>query len=84
MRLRLDPFSPSGVSIAPPEPVVTAIGGTSSTGSGVSAGTYGSSTEVGQFTVDAQGRITFAQNVAIIAGTDVNFATLSKFGLGAF
>lgn len=34
----------------------------------VSAGTYGSATEVGQFTVDAQGRITGASNVAISGG----------------
>ncbi|MEJ5252602.1 MAG: hypothetical protein WHX60_12020, partial [Armatimonadota bacterium] len=32
---------------------------------GVSAGTYGSATQVGQFTVDAQGRITSATNVTI-------------------
>ena len=41
----------------------------------VSAGTYGSSFEVGQFTVDAKGRLTNATNVAIVpstaAGTDV-------------
>jgi hypothetical protein len=32
---------------------------------GVTPGTYGSATEVGQFTVDAKGRLTFAQNVTI-------------------
>lgn len=32
---------------------------------GVGAGTYGTTTQVGQFTVDAQGRITNAQNVTI-------------------
>jgi hypothetical protein len=32
---------------------------------GVAAGTYGDSLNVGQFTVDAQGRITFADNVTI-------------------
>jgi starvation-inducible outer membrane lipoprotein len=42
---------------------------------GVGAGTYGSSSEVGQFTVDAKGRLSNASNVAIVpvtvAGTDV-------------
>lgn len=32
---------------------------------GVTPGTYGDATHVGQFTVDAKGRLTFAQNVAI-------------------
>ena len=34
-------------------------------GTGVTTGTYGDASNVGQFTVDAQGRITFAQNVPI-------------------
>jgi hypothetical protein len=45
----------------------------------VVAGTYGTSTQVGQFTVDTKGRITFAQNVTIsgvtpggTAGGDLN------------
>jgi trimeric autotransporter adhesin len=36
--------------------------------SGVTAGTYGNSSNVAQFTVDAQGRITAASNVALTAG----------------
>ena len=36
---------------------------------GVTAGTYGDSTTVGQFTVDAKGRLTTASNVAIRAAT---------------
>jgi hypothetical protein len=35
----------------------------------VSAGTYGSATEVAQITVDAYGRITSASNVTIQAGS---------------
>ncbi|MFN5377160.1 MAG: beta strand repeat-containing protein, partial [Ignavibacteria bacterium] len=35
------------------------------TATGVTLGTYGSSNQVGQFTVDASGRITSAQNVSI-------------------
>lgn len=36
---------------------------------GVSANTYGSATQVGQFTVDTKGRITSASNVAITAAS---------------
>ena len=46
----------------------------------VTPGTYGDSTNVGQFTVDAQGRITFAQNLPISSSsggtvTQVNTGT---------
>ncbi|MBU3679412.1 MAG: hypothetical protein FGM32_07370, partial [Candidatus Kapabacteria bacterium] len=45
------------------------------TTTGVSSGTYGSNSQVGQFTVDAKGRLSAATNVTIVpataAGTDV-------------
>ena len=37
--------------------------------SGVSSGTYGNSLQVGRFTVDAAGRISFAENVSIQTAT---------------
>lgn len=43
----------------------TAAGETLLTNTGVTVGTYGDATNVGQFTVGADGRLTFAQNVAI-------------------
>lgn len=83
MLLRLDPLSPSGVSVAqapgavinPPQTL---------TATGVAAGTYGNASQVGQFTVGTDGRITFAQNVDIVS-TDINnlFATMVKLGLGS-
>jgi hypothetical protein len=60
-------------------------------GTGVGAGTYGDSTNVGQFTVDATGKITFAQNVpiasgaggtvtSIVAGTGLTGGTITASG----
>ena len=43
-------------------------------GTGVGAGTYGDSTNVGQFTVDATGRISSAANVPITFPTVLTFA----------
>ena len=48
------------------------------TATAVTPGTYGDATNVGQFTVDAQGRVTFAQNIPIAGGgtvTDVTATT---------
>jgi hypothetical protein len=42
----------------------------------VAIGTYGDATNVGQFTVDAQGRITFAQNVPILSASPATSTTL--------
>jgi hypothetical protein len=57
----------------------------------VTPGTYGDSTNVGQFTVDATGKITFAQNVpiasgaggtvtSIVAGTGLTGGTITASG----
>ena len=48
--------------------LVTAINGATAP-SGVSAGTYGTSTQVGTFTVNTQGRITSASNVLLALAT---------------
>lgn len=48
--------------------LVTAINGATAP-SGVSAGTYGTSTQVGTFTVNTQGRITSATNVLLALAT---------------
>jgi hypothetical protein len=45
--------------------------------SGVTPGTYGDSTHVGQFTVDASGRVTYAANVLL------SFGTVTSVGLSA-
>lgn len=42
---------------------------------GVTAGTYGNASSVGQFTVDTQGQVTSATNVAITFPTALTFVT---------
>ena len=42
---------------------------------GVTPGTYGDSTNVGQFTVDTQGRLTSAVDVPIVFPTTLTFVT---------
>ncbi len=56
-------------SLNPPAPnLVTAINGATAP-SGVTAGTYGTATQVGRFTVNTQGRITAATNVPLAVAT---------------
>jgi hypothetical protein len=61
------------------------------TATGVSAGTYGDGSNVGQFTVNAAGQVTFAQNVpisssaggtvtSIVAGTGLTGGTITASG----
>lgn len=50
----------------------------------VSAGTYGNSTYVAQFTVDAQGRITGASNVAISGGGGGNVSVDQAYAYAWF
>lgn len=45
---------------------------------GVAAGTYGDATHVGQFTVNAEGQLTFAQNVAISGGSGGAYVPLTN------
>jgi len=54
---------------------ITSTGIISLANTAVSAGTYGDSANSVQFTVDAQGRLTAAANVAIPQGTVTNVAT---------
>jgi len=58
----LNPFAPN---------LVTAVNAANAT-TGVGAGTYGNSLNVGRFTVNSQGRITAATNVAIALATAVS------------
>ena len=49
---------------------------------GVAIGTYGDANNVGQFTVDAQGRITFAQNIPIAGGGGGGGGTVTSVATG--
>jgi hypothetical protein len=59
---QLNPFYPN---------LVTAVNAANAT-TGVAAGTYGNGFNVAQFTVDAQGRLTFAGNVPLALATTVS------------
>jgi len=65
----------AGITLTPNP--ITDSGTIAQTTTGVVPGTYGDATHVGQFTVDAQGNLTFAQNVLIggvVAGsTEFNY-----------
>lgn len=56
---------------------ITSTGTISLPNSGVSANTYGNSTNIPQITVDAQGRITSASNVAVSIPSGANNATIT-------
>jgi len=56
---------------------VTTSGSLNLTNTGVSAATYGSSTNIPQIAVDAQGRITSASNVAVSIPSGANNATIT-------
>lgn len=53
---------------------ITTTGTVALANTAVTPGTYGSATQVGQFTVDQQGRLTAASNVSITAGTVTSVA----------
>jgi len=66
------PSGPAGGSLAGtyPNPTIAAnaVGAPELASTAVTAGSYGDATHVGQFTVDADGRLTAAANVAVSAG----------------
>ena len=56
--------------------LVTAVNAANAT-TGVAAGTYGNSLNVGRFTVNSQGKVTFATNVAIATATTFSSGIIS-------
>lgn len=66
--------------VVTPSPI-TGAGDISHADSGVTAGTYGDSTHVGQFTVNAKGHITAASNVSLGAANQAkHFTLLGRIG----
>jgi hypothetical protein len=63
---------------------ITSNGTISLANTTVSAGTYGNATYVAQFTVDAQGRITGASNVAISGGGGGNVSADTAYAYSWF
>ena len=67
--------------VVTPDPI-TSTGTVSHNTSGVTPGTYGDSTHVGQFTVDAKGHITAATNVATPSFTAAAWVTVTMVAGG--